>query len=141
MIFMKKIFFAMLLLFIFCPFSNAENAFVNALRKCDKYSQLGGASYENQYYNILITLEKNRKKCTYKEKIYQQNSGSQTLVCNFNMEDLAFIADNQDYFTKAYAKEVAKNRIHEAKLTNNGAIFEKYLINPKICTVEKKLAK
>lgn len=139
---MKKIFLGFL---FFCcmayPVSCAENAFVEALKNCDKYSQLGGVSFENQYYNILITLEKNRKKCVYKEKIYQQNSGSQTLTCNFDMEVAKDIAESMDRFTKTYAKEIAKNRIHEAKLTNNATIFEKYIINPKYCNVTKTLPK
>lgn len=139
---MKKIFFVILFAyFMFYPFSNAENAFVEALRTCSDYSQLGSSSFENQYYNILITLEKNKKKCTYKEKIYQQSSGYQTLVCNFNMEDLNYIADVMDRFTKAYATAIAKNKIHEAKLTNNSVIFEKYLINPKYCRIVQKLSK
>lgn len=139
---MKKIFFTILFVCcMLCPFSNAENAFVDALKTCSDYSQLGGSSFENQYYNILITLEKNRKKCTYKEKIYQQASGYQTLICNFNTEDLSYIADVMDKFTKAYAKEIAKNKIHEAKLTNNSVIFEKYLINPKYCHIVQKSPK
>ena len=46
-----------------------------------------------------------------------------------------------DKFTKAYEKFIAKNRIHEAKLTNNAEIFEKYLINQKYCNVVKTLPK
>ncbi len=139
---MKK--FSLFLLTMFFIFaasvSFAQNSFTKALRTCDKYSQLGGAEYQNQYYNILITLDKNKKSCIYKEKIYQ-SSGYQLLTCKFEQGDLARIADNMDNFVDHYKKEVAKNKIFEAKLTNNADIFEQYLINRKYCQVTSSKTK
>ena len=112
----------------------AQNDFTKSLRTCEKYSQLGGAEAGGQYYNILITLDKNKKSCIYKEKIYQ-SSGYQLLTCNFAMDELNSIADNMDKFVNTYKKEISKNKIFEAKLTNCGTIFENYLINPKYCKI------
>ena len=121
--------------FIFLSYvANAENSFTTALRTCSKYSQNGGATNEKDYYNISVTLEKTKKGCEYKEKIYQA-SGYQMLTCNFKTEHLGLIADSMDRFTTAYKKEIDKNKIYEAKLTNNAEIFENYLINPKYCKV------
>jgi len=133
---MKKIFGVLLIIccMIFLC-AQAENNFTQALKTCEKFSQLGGVNQDGQYYNILITLEKNKKSCMYKEKIYQQNSGSQTLSCVFSLDDTKDIAQSMDKFTAAYAKEIAKNKIHESKLTNNFEVFERYLINPKYCQI------
>ena len=139
---MKKIVpVLMTIFFVFtASTSNAQNAFTKSLRTCEKYSQLGGADYQNQYYNILITLEKNKKSCIYKEKIYQ-NTGYQMLTCKFDMGDVTGIADSMDNFVNHYKKEVAKNKIYEAKLTNNAEIFENYLINKKYCQITKSKTK
>ena len=122
---MKKIVFNSFIVFTLllsaCVF--AQNSFTKALRTCEKYSQLGGVALGDQYYNILITLDKNKKSCTYNEKIYQ-SSGYQLLSCNFKTEQLGTIADIMDNFTEAYKKEVAKNKIYEAKLTNTRNIVK-----------------
>ncbi len=114
--------------------SNAENSFTTALKTCAKYSQQGGAMHSGQYYNILITLDKNRNNCVYKEKIYQ-DSGYQMLTCNFKKSDLEYLSGSMSNFTTVYKDQVDKNKIYEAKLTNNFEIFEKYLINPKYCKI------
>ena len=139
---MRKIFFVCfigLLSLITCGVY-AQNSFTTALRTCDNYSQLGGVELGSEYYNILIALNKNKKTCTYKEKIYQ-TSGYQQLTCNFQTEQLGKIADIMDNFVTAYKKEISKNKIYEAKLTNSAEIFENYLINPKYCQVTKSKAK
>ena len=117
-----------------CATVNAENAFTTALKTCAPYSQQGSAINAGQLYNITITLEKKQKNCIYKEKI-SQGSGFQMLTCHFPSEDLGFIADNMSNFTTVYKDQVAKNKIFEAKLTNNYDIFEKYLINPNFCKI------
>lgn len=139
---MKKALFGFIALFLAFLYSSAlaENSFVKSLRTCEKYSQLGGAEHGSEFYNILITLDKTKNGCIYKEKIYQR-SGYQMLTCNFEMGQLPKIADSMDKFTKAYSAEVAKNKIYEAKLTSNGEIFENYLINPKYCTVTRSKTK
>ena len=132
---MKKLFLYALILFVSTiSISYAEGSFTNSLRTCEKYSQLGGVSMGVEYYNILITLDKSKKKCNYKEKIYQA-SGYQMLSCTFDMEQLPLLADSMDRFNTAYKKQVEKNKIYEAKLTNNAEIFEKFLINPKYCQI------
>jgi len=139
---MKKLFLA----FIFALFIMqtaplfAETEFVKALRNCEKYSQLGGVEYEHTYYNILVTLEKNKKMCTYKEKIYR-DTGYQLLTCNFDMGLMNGIADSMDRFTNAYKKEMAKNKIFEAKLTLCAEVFENYLINGKYCKITSSKTK
>lgn len=139
---MRKILYGLMTaLMLFCITSaTAQNTFTQSLRTCEKYSQLGGVNHQGEFYNILITLEKTKKACVYKEKIYQ-NSGYQMLTCNFQMGQLSALADSMDKFTTAYAKPIAKNKIYEAKLTSNGEIFEQYLINPKYCQVTKSKTK
>ncbi len=129
--FLTFIFISSLFLF---SFANAENNFSKALRTCDKYSQLGGVDFKGNYYNILITLDKNKKNCVYKEKVYRQND-FQLLTCNFPQNDWVFIADSMNKFNEAYKTQIAKNKIYEAKLTNNAEILERYLINSKICKI------
>ena len=97
-------------------------------------------SLGTEYYNLLITLDKNKKTCTYKEKIYQ-STGYQMLSCNFEMGQLNTIADIMENFNNAYKNEIAKNKIYEAKLTNSAEILEKYLINPKYCQITQSRTK
>ena len=120
--------------------SYAQTSFSKALSTCEKYSQLGGVDYEHNYYNILITLDKNKKGCTYKEKIYQ-SSGYQMLTCNFEMGQLSKLADLMDKFVNAYKKDIDKNKIFEAKMTSNAEIFENYLINRKYCNITQSKTK
>ena len=135
---MKKSLFVVF--FIFCIFSftlikvSAQSPFPQALKTCETYSQTGGVSYEGNFYNISIDLEKTKKGCTYKEKI-SQGKGYQVLVCNFDQETLPLLADSMDRYNKAFQKEISKNKIFEAKMTTNGEIFQNYLINPKFCQV------
>ena len=135
--FLTFIFISSMFLF---AFANAENTFTTALRTCNKYSQLGGVDFNGNYFNILITLDKSKKGCIYKEKIYQQ-SDYQMLTCTFQTGQLSSIADSMSKFTEAYKKEIAKNKIYEAKLTNNAEIFEKYLINSQICKITSSKTK
>ena len=136
----KQLFFVLLMIASVIPVSLAQESFTTALRTCEKYSQLGGVALGVEYYNILITLDKNKKKCNYKEKIYQ-SSGYQMLSCNFEMDQLSIIADSMERFNNVYKKEIEKNKIYEAKLTNNYEIFEKFLINPKYCQITKSKTK
>lgn len=137
---MKKILSAIVITLLFrtCAFSQTD--FTKALKTCDKFSQSGAIDYSGQRYNLLITLDKTKKSCIYKEKIYQI-SGQQQLTCNFPFEQLEAIANSMDKFTSAYKNEIAKNKIYEAKLTANGEIFEQYLINPKYCKITRLKSK
>ena len=139
---MKKFLLYLLLISasFFMQCATAQNEFTTALRTCSKYSQLGGANYENDYFNILITLEKSKNNCIYKEKI-SKAGGYQLLTCTFNKDDWGVLADSMDKFTTAYKKEIAANKIYEAKLTNNGEIFEGWLVNPKICKITSSKTK
>ena len=117
-----------------CGFASAETAFTTALRTCTPYSQQGSAMNAGHNYTISISLEKNKKNCVYKEKI-SLGSGYQLLTCRFKNEDLSEIADNMSAFTQAYKDQIAKNKIFEAKLTNNYYIFEQYLVKPEFCKI------
>ena len=120
---------------------NTQISFPEAIRTCEKYSNTGEAKYANETFGIAITLEKTRNHCVYKEKIFQ-GKDYQLLTCKFNEYQAKFIADSTEKYNKHFAKEIAKNNIFEAKLTNNGEIFQKYLINNAICeiTYSKKIA-
>lgn len=112
-----------------------QTDFSKAVRTCENYSQTGSAEYEGEIFNILITLEKAKNgTCTYKEKIYQ-GKNYQMLTCHFNKENLPFIANSMEKFSETFKKELSKNKIFEAKLTTNGEVFQKYLANPKYCTI------
>ena len=89
---MKKIFFSIALsifaMFIFNSKAQALLSFPQAVATCEKYSLQGGAEYNNEYFNILITLEKGRgNSCIYKEKIFQ-NKNYQLLTCEFHQAEL-----------------------------------------------------
>lgn len=115
--------------------SSAQNIFYEALKTCENYSQAGVAGYNNETFGIQITLQKARNnKCVYKEKIYQGND-YQMLTCNFDEVQLPFLSSSMEKFYNTYKKEIAKNRVFEAKMTTNAEIFEKYLINTKFCDI------
>ena len=138
---MKKIaiFSVTVVLFLICFFCNqlsvAQSYFPQAIKTCEKYSQDGSASYNNETFGILITLQKSKNDmCTYKEKIYQGNE-YQMLTCNFHSSQLADISDSMTRYNDTFRTEIAKNRIFEAKMTTNGEVFQKYLANPKYCKI------
>jgi len=136
---MKKIIIFTLFIFI-CVISQiiaAEDTkikFSDALETCQKYSQLGGTSYENQYFNIQINLEKNKNKCQYREKIFQGKK-FQMLTCNFDMGLLPNLSNSMRKYENTFKNEIAKNKIFEAKMTTNGEIFQNYLIDPAYCHI------
>lgn len=119
---------------IFCGVSIAQTDFSKALRTCETYRQDGSITHNGEVFNLTITLDKSRNKCVYKEKIYQGKK-YQMLTCNFDSGQLPAMADSMDKFTNYYKKEIAKNKIFEAKMTTNGEVFQKYLANPKYCTI------
>ncbi len=117
-----------------------QTNFSKALRTCEKFSQTGSIEKDNEVFNILVTLEKAKNgKCVYKEKIYQ-GSDYQMLTCNFDKDQLPFMSDSMEKYSGIFKKELAKNKIFEAKMTTNGEVFQKYLANPKYChiTTSKK---
>ena len=112
----------------------SEILFSKALETCQSYSRTGSIKKDGEIFNLKITLEKTKNRCVYKEKIYQNDSYS-LLTCEFIEEQLPFMHESMERFYKAYPKEIAKNKIYEAKLTTNGEIFNKYLANPKYCKI------
>ena len=136
---MKKILiigfvFLTLISTIFCSISIAQTEFSKALRTCETYRQDGSIAHNGEVFDLTITLDKSRNKCVYKEKIYQGKK-YQMLTCNFENGQLPAIADSMEKYTNFYKKEIAKNKIFEAKMTTNGEVFQKYLANPKYCTI------
>ena len=136
---MKKILiigfvFLTLISTIFCSISIAQTEFSKALRTCETYRQDGSITHNGEVFDLTITLDKSRNKCVYKEKIYQGKK-YQMLTCNFENGQLPAIADSMEKYTNFYKKEIAKNKIFEAKMTTNGEVFQKYLANPKYCTI------
>lgn len=136
---MKKILiigfvFLTLISTIFCSISIAQTEFSKALRTCETYRQDGSITHNGEVFDLTITLDKSRNKCVYKEKIHQGKK-YQMLTCNFENGQLPAIADSMEKFTDFYKKEIAKNKIFEAKMTTNGEVFQKYLANPKYCTI------
>ena len=136
---MKKILiigfvFLTLISTIFCSISIAQTEFSKALRTCETYRQDGSITHNGEVFDLTITLDKSRNKCVYKEKIYQDKK-YQMLTCNFENGQLPAIADSMEKYTNFYKKEIAKNKIFEAKMTTNGEVFQKYLANPKYCTI------
>ena len=134
---MKKIFlsitFAVLGFFALNSNAQALLSFPQAVATCENYSQQGGVEYNNEYFNILITLEKGRRdSCIYKEKIFQ-NKNYQLLTCEFHQTELDYISKSMQKFNDEFRVQIAKNRIFEAKLTTNGEFFQKYLANPNYC--------
>ena len=127
--------FALSIFLIAAVKSNAQTTFSSALRSCSDYSQDGTVMHNNEVFHILITLNKGRNNtCVYKEKIYQ-NKNYQMLTCNFDNGLLKPIADSMDKYSETFKKEIAKNKIFEAKLTGNGEVFQKYLTNRKYCAI------
>ncbi len=143
---MKKLYKSSLLLLLIAflttsDFAFCQTDFSKALKTCEEYSQSGSAEYKNETFNITITLKKAKgNTCQYKEKIYQ-GKDYETLVCNFSQDQLDFMTGSMERFYKEFPKQIAKNKIFEAKLTSNGEIFQKYLINPKVCTIEQSKRK
>lgn len=137
---MKKVslfglFFAAFALFSCFAVYGAQTNFSKAILNCENYSQDGSIAHEGEIFNILITLEKAKNgKCVYKEKIYQ-GKDYQMLTCNFDKNQLPFMADSMERFSDMFKKEIAKNKIFEAKMTTNGEIFQKYLADPKYCSI------
>lgn len=85
-------------------------------------------------FDLLITLQKVKDVCVYKEKIIQNNKW-QLLTCKFNENQIPFIADSMDRYSSTYRKQMDKNKIFEAKLTTNYEVFQKYLSNPQTCEI------
>lgn len=112
----------------------AETDFTRALRNCEKYSQTGTIPYEGQNFDLLITLQKQKDVCLYREKIIQDNKW-QLLACKFSENQIPFIADSMDKYSKVYRKELDRNKIFEAKLTTNYEVFQKYLSDPHTCEI------
>lgn len=114
---------------------NAQISFSDALKTCEPYTKQGSIEKNDEVFNLLITLEKSRNnKCTYKEKIYQDNS-YQLLTCNFEPSQLAFMSKSMKKFSEVFYKQIIENPIFEAKMTTNGEVFQKYLANPKYCEI------
>ncbi len=135
---MKKISFLVLVLgLLFFGYNskiNAQNQFYKSIKTCENYSLQGSAEYNREIFNILVTLEKKGDKCVYKEKIFQ-GKNYQMLTCNFDKAQLPFLSDSMERFTNAFKKEIAKNNIFEAKMSTNGEIFQKYLVDKKYCQI------
>lgn len=128
-----------LLIFIFvfsiADVAFAETEFVKSLRTCEKYSQTGSVRYNDEIFNLTITLDpKTNNRCQYKEKITQGND-YELLTCYFDKTQLPFMAESMQKFSDLYKKELIKNKIYEAKMTTNAEVFNKYLANPKYCTI------
>ena len=113
----------------------AKSKFSQALKNCETYSQKGSITHNNEVFNISITLNKTfLNKCVYKEKIYQDNN-YQMLTCTFKQNQLDYISDSMSRFYETFRVQISKNPIFEAKLTTNGEIFQKYLIDQKYCKI------
>ena len=136
---MKKIFISVALAILaISPLKSSAEAYLNfpsAVATCEKYSQEGAIEYGNEYFNLLITLEKKKgDTCIYKEKIYQGRN-YQLLTCKFSPTELSYISNSMQRFNDTFKTQIAKNRIFEAKLTTNGEVFQKYLANPNYCKI------
>lgn len=137
-IFMKKISLSLFILGVIflgvCSKINAQNSFPQSLKTCETYEQAGVIEHNKDYFSVQINLDKKGEKCVYKEKIYQ-GKDYQMLTCNFDKSHLPFLSDSMQRFNDAFKKEIAKNKIFEAKMTTNGEIFQKYLIDKSICQI------
>jgi len=111
-----------------------EPKFYEAIATCEEYSKQGSIEHKNETFNILVTLNKKGNKCVYKEKIYQDKD-YQMLTCNFDDKQLNFLSNSMKNFTNTFPAQIAKNNIFEAKMTTNGEIFQKYLIDPQYCQI------
>lgn len=133
---MKKTLFIFMISLFMCMQAMAQTEFTNALQTCEKYSQDGSIPYQGQVFNLKITLEKGKNgKCTYKEKIYQDSTGYELLTCNFDKDQLKFVANSMIEYSNLFKNELAKNKIFEAKLSSNGVVFQKYLVDKKYCQI------
>lgn len=113
----------------------AQNEFYKALQTCEEYSKQGSIYHSGQNFDILITLNKAKgNKCIYKEKIYQ-GKDYQMLTCNFEQSQLDGLSKSMKAYSDMFKKQILKNNIFEAKMTTNGEIFQKYLINPQYCKI------
>lgn len=113
----------------------AQLPFSEAVATCETYSQEGSIEHSGETFDLLITLNKSKGGgCIYKEKIYQ-NKNYQMLTCEFNKNQLSYISNSMKKFSKEFEKQIAKNKIFEAKLTTNGEVFQKYLANPNYCKI------
>lgn len=133
----KTLLKAFLFIFVFSTvnIAFAETDFVKALRTCEKYSQTGTVSHSSEVFTLTITLDpKANNRCQYKEKI-SQGKDFELLTCNFDKAQLPFMAESMQKFSNIYKKEMLKNKIYEAKMTTNAEVFNKYLANPKYCTI------
>ncbi len=135
---MKKILFCLALLIAFMGVaiekSIAKTKFSKALLSCEEYYQDGAIKHQNELFNLTITLSPKGDKCIYKEKIHQ-GSDFQMLTCKFNKSQLGFMSDSMDRLYNTYSTQIAQNPIFEAKLTSNGEIFQKYLVDPQYCEI------
>lgn len=111
-----------------------QASFPQAIATCENYSKQGSVKHEGEVFNILVTLEKKGNKCVYKEKIYQDNK-YQMLTCNFEQSQLSYLSASMQKFNDMFKKQISQNSIFEAKMTTNGEIFQKYLIDPTYCKI------
>ena len=137
---MKKLttymFLTALLFFSFCANCLAQNSFSKALETCEEYILNGTGNAGNDIYDISISLKPKGKVCVYKEKIYQ-GKDVRTLNCEFEKNQLGFISESMRRYNETYKREIAMNPIFEAKMTSNTEIFQKYLMNPSYCKMER----
>ncbi|MBQ4646393.1 MAG: hypothetical protein IJB79_03500 [Candidatus Gastranaerophilales bacterium] len=135
---MKKIFLLALLVSTFTVFAiktTAQTTFIKSIKTCEDFSEKSTLFHNGEAFDVLITLNKTKtNKCIYREKIYQ-NKDYQMLTCEFEQNQQDFIVDSMTRFTKMFEKQISKNKIFEAKLTNNGEVFQKYLANPQYCKI------
>lgn len=131
---MKKILFLLFAIF-FTTSAFAIDEFSSALKTCEDFSREGSIPYQNEVFNVLVTLEKNKKgECLYKERIFQGKSYQQ-LNCTFSQADLPAISSSMEEFNRVFKKQIDKNPIFGAKMTTNGEVFQAFLANPKYCEI------
>ena len=114
--------------------SIAKTKFSNAIATCEEYYQDGSIKYQNEYFNLTITLKPKGDKCIYKEKIHQ-GEDFQMLTCKFNKSQQKFISESMDRFYNTIQTQIGKNPIFEAKLTSNAEVFQKYLVDNQYCQI------
>ena len=115
--------------------SFAQAPFYDAVRTCEEYSQTGTVKHNGESFNITVSLNKTKaNKCIYKEKIHQ-GKDYQMLTCEFELDNLVFISDSMKRFNEYFKKQIAQNKIFEAKMTTNGEVFQRYLADPKYCKI------
>ncbi|MBQ9150301.1 hypothetical protein IJX73_05150 [bacterium] len=127
--------------FVLNQTSFAQIPFPQAIATCEEYSQDGTIEYKGEAFDLTITLNKAKdNRCIYKEKIHQ-NRSYQMLTCEFTKNQLGFLSDSMTRFNKEFKKQIDKNKIFEAKMTTNGEIFQKYLVNPNYCKITHSKSK